>query len=335
MAIEAQLIQTPTAKASENIFNPFLAFNSEYTYTITDGLGVAEISNTDEFSLSGNGSMKVRFLATTDDVSWNADSQTNSVIKNTGIHFIQYAVYKNNPSASVNLTVDVFINDTFSSNRSFAQTLYTDNGFVDDNWNVYYQAFFANEGDIVSLAWSADSDDETAIIYLANFKLERSNQSLLAPTIYTNPPFLITKWSRVYDFDNSQTLFEDTAINFSLFEGTFESNCGSEILIEGAGFKPTRLNSYFTVNINFLAKVPSGTNLHIDAVLNINGVAYMGQTIFLDKPVDDFQYCNIVFNIPCNQEFLDNDGAVELTAKGNDIEISRRLLTVSEQVNQN
>ena len=54
MAIGGQLIQNQEARASENIFNPFLTFNTPYTYTISDGVGVAEISNTDEFSLTGD-----------------------------------------------------------------------------------------------------------------------------------------------------------------------------------------------------------------------------------------------------------------------------------------
>lgn len=335
MSIQGQLIQQQIARASENIFNPFLTLNSPNDYTITDGVGVAEITNTDEFFLTGAGCMKIRFL-TTGQVSFNAGLyKTDSVIRETGLHFIQYAVYKNNPSADINLTVQVFINETFSETRAIAQNVYSTSGFVDGNWNIYYQSFLANEGDVVSLAWQVDSDDETAIVYMDNFKLERANQNLTAPTFYTNPAFLYTKWSRVYDFDNTQVLFEDSAINFSLFEGTFESNCGSEILVEGVGFKPTKLNSLFTVNANFRAKMPSGTNIHIDAILMINGVPYMGETHFVQKPVDDFQYVNVVFHIPANAEFLEFDGAIELTARGNDIEISRRLLVVTEQVNTN
>jgi hypothetical protein len=335
MAIDAILIQQQEARASENIFNPFLTLNTPYTYTITDGVGVAEISNTDEFSLSGNGCLKIRFLTAGDNISFNADVQTNSVIRSTGIHYIQYAVYKNNPSADVNLTVSVYINDVFSSNRAIAQNIYNASGFVDGNWNIYYQSFNANEDDVISLSWSCDSDDETAIIYMDNFKLERANQNIFAPTFYTNPDFLVNKWSRVYDFDNTQELAEDTAYNFSLFEGVFESNCGSEILVEGLGFKPTRLNSFFTVNCNFLAKVPTGTTPHIEAELNINGTTYYGDCKFLLKPVDALEYINFSFQIPCNQEFLDNEGVVEITPKGNDIVISRRVLTISETVNSN
>jgi hypothetical protein len=337
MAIQGVILQEQTARASENIFNPFLTLNTPNTYTITDGVGVAEISNTDEFFLTGEGCMKIRFLVGGgQQVSFNAGAyKTDSVIKSTGLHFIQYAVYKNNPTADVNLTVNVLINETFSSNRQIGQNIYSASGFIDDNWNIYYQSFLANEGDIVSLTWSADSDDETAIIYMDNFKLERANQNIFAPTIYSNPTFLINKWSRVYDFTNTQLLFEDTAINFSLFEGTFESNCGSEILVEGVGFKPTRLNSFFTVNANFLAKVPSGTTPHIDAQLNINGTTYYGDCKFLQKPVDGFEYVNFSFQIPCNAEFLEFEGAIELIARGNDIEISKRNLTISETVNSN
>lgn len=335
MAIGGQLIQNQEVRASENIFNPFLTFNTPYTYTVTDGVGVAEISNTTGFSLTGDGSLEIRFLEAGSNITFNADVQTNSVIKSTGLHFIQFAVYKNNPSADVNLTVSVLINDTFSANRSIAQNVYNASGFLDGNWNIYYQSFLANQGDIISLTWSADSDDETAIINMDNFKLERSNQNLLAPTIYSDPQFLINKNSRIYNFTDEQTLTVDTAYNFGLFDGEFESNCGSEILVEGVGFKPTRLNSFFTVNCNFLAKVPAGTNVHIDAALNINGTTYYADSELLYKEVDEFQPINFNFQLHCNAEFLEFDGAVEITPRVSNIQISRRNLTISETVNSN
>ena len=336
MAIQGQLVQNQEARASENIFNPFLTLNTPNTYTISDGVGVAEISNTDEFFLNGNGCLKIRFLIADSNITFNAGAnKTDSVIKSTGLHFIQYAVYKNNPSADVNLTVNVYINEVLTANRQIAQNVFNASGFIDENWNIYYQSFNANEGDIISLEWSADSNDDTAIVYMDNFKLERANQNLLAPTIYSNPEFLINKWSRLYNFTDTQVLTEDTAYNFSLFEGTFESNCGSEILVEGVGFKPTRLNSFFTVNANFLALVPSGTTPHIDAELNINGTTYYGDSKLLFKLVDELQYINISFQIPCNAEFLEFEGALEITPRGNNITISRRSLTISETVNSN
>lgn len=333
MAIQGILTQEQTARSSENIFNPFLTLDSAHTYTISDGVGVAEISNTDEFFLTGQGCMKVRFLiGGGQQITWNAQDNTNSLIKSTGLHYIQFAVYKNNPTADVNLTVTVFINDVATDSRTIAQNLYNASGFVDENWNIYHQTFTANEGDIVSLNWSADSDDDTAIIYLDNFKLERSNQSLIAPTIYTNPSFLPTKYTKVYDFDNTQVLDEDIETNF-IFSATRESNCGTILL--NTSITPQKLNSFFEIQANFLAKVPSGTNIHIDAILLINGINYLGQTVYLNKPTDDFQYGNITFSLPVNQEFLDSTGMVTLTARGNDITISRRSLTVKEESNFN
>jgi len=332
MSIQGILLQEQTARSSENLFNSFLTLDSPHTYSISDGVGVAEISNTDEFSLTGQGCMKVRFLTSGSNIAFNAQDNTNSLIKSTGLHYIQFAVYKNNPTADVNLTVSVYINDVFSETRAVAQNLYNASGFIDGNWNIYYQSFLANEGDIVSLSWDCDSDDETAIIYMDNFKLERSNQNLIAPTLYSNPSFLPTKYTKVYDFDNDQVLDEDIGTNF-IFSATRESNCGTILL--NTSITPQKLNSFFEIQANFLAEVPSGTNIHIDAVLLINGINYLGQTVYLNKPTDDFQYGNITFSLPVNQEFLDNTGVVTLTARGNNITISRRSLTVKEESNFN
>jgi hypothetical protein len=275
--------------------------------------------------------MKVRFLATTDNISWNADVQTNSIIKNTGIHFIQFAVYKNNPSADVNLTVAVYINDVYSSNRAIAQSINNGSGFSDENWNIYYQSFNANEGDVISLSWSCDSDDDTAIIYMDNFKLERSNQNLFAPTFYTKPTYLNTKWQEVIDFTNTLNLVEDTPTNFQ-FSGTSTKNYVGDDII-GVDLQVDRLNDLFTAEANFIIKVPSGTNLHIEVQFIINGITYRGDNINVFRINGDDQYANVVFKYPVTQEFIDNNATITLTARGATIQIRKRSLIATIQSN--
>jgi hypothetical protein len=334
MAIEAILIGQQQAVFADNIVNPYMTFNNDITYSFTSGAGNASVTNSDEKTLVGSKAMKIRSL-TTSGCNFNANDSFDFTIKSDGIHNIQFRAWKSIPKSIVNMVINVFINGSLSADRTINVLMDEDNGFQNDSWNLFYQSFSALSGDDVSISFYFESDKIDNTVYLDAFKVEANNQNQLAPSLYTDPQFLINKWSRVYDFDDTQLLFEDTAIDFSLFEGTFESNCGSEILVEGAGFIPTRLNSFFTVNCNFLAKVPTGTNLHIDAELLIDGTAYYGDCKFLLKSVDEFEYINFSFQIPCNQVFLDGGGAVYLTAKGNDIEISRRNLTISETVNSN
>lgn len=334
MAINGILATEPTSKSSENIINSYMTFNDEFTYDFTSGIGNVEVSNSTEYPLFGIRSMKIRALSTLGS-NFNAADKSSTIIRTTGLHQIQWQAFKTDPNATVNLTVEVYVNDVLTSSRTINVEMHNSVGFDDNSWNIYYQSFAANQGDVVTLGWYFQSDIEDCVVYLDGFKIERNDQQLIAPSFYTDPSFLATKWSRIYDFIDTQLLFEDTAINFGLFEGTFESNCGSEILVEGVGFKPTRLNSLFTVNANFTAKVPAGTNIYIDAVLKINGIDYMGQNQYLLKPQDEFQYINIVFHIPANAEFLQYEGAIELTARGNNIQIYRRLLVVTEQVNYN
>jgi hypothetical protein len=334
MAIEAILIGQQQAVFADNIVNPYMTFNNAITYDFTSGVGNATVTNSDEKTLVGSKAMKIRAL-TTSSCNFNANDSFDFIIQSDGVHNIQFRAWKSDPDAIVNMVVNVFIDGALTADRTINVLMDSDNGFVDDSWNLFYQSFTALNGDNASISFYFQSDTVDCIVYLDAFKVEANNQNQLAPSLYTDPQFLINKWSRIYDFDNTQLLFEDTAINFSLFEGTFESNCGSEILVEGVGFKPTRLNSFFTVNANFLAKVPTGTTPHIEAELNINGTTYYGDCKFLQKAVDGLEYVNFSFQIPCNAEFLQFDGALELIAKGNDIEISRRVLTISETVNSN
>ena len=328
------LITNPTPRASINIINPYMALNTVFPYTITAGVGDIEVSNSQDFQYLGLYVQKVRFLDS-GTMSFNAGDKTTTIIKETGLHNLQFQVRSEDAKISCNFKVEVFLNGSLSADRTFETAVKEAEGFEIGKWNIFYQSFLAEEGDEVIISWTCVNTEPNTTFYVDGYKIDCVNQLMQTPTIYSPMVFLPTKWSRLYNFLDTQDLFEGTPINFALFEGTFESNCGSEILLEGVGFKPSRLNSFFTVNCNFLAKIPSGSNLHIDAKLLINGVVYLGQTCLLDKPIDDFQYVNIVFQVPCNQEFLDNDGTVELTAKGNDIEISRRVLTIQEQTNYN
>ena len=334
MAIDAQIIQQQQAIYTDNICNPYMTFNNAITYGFTSGSGNATVTNSDEKTLLGGKAMKIRAL-TTSSCDFNAADSFDFTVKTDGIHNIQFRAFKSDPDAIVNMVVKVFIDGSLSADRTINVEMDSANGFADDAWNLFYQSFSALAGDEGSVSFSFVSDTADCIVYLDAFKIECNDQRQTAPSIYTNPLFLINKHTRLFNFTDIQLLFEDAEIDFSLFDGTIVSNCGSEILVEGAGFKPTRLNSFFTVNCNFLAKVPAGADIHIDAHLLINSIIYYGDSKFLKKATDQFQYVNINFQIPCDQDFLDGGGAVYLIARGDDIEISRRTLTISETVNSN
>lgn len=334
MAIDAQIIQEQQAIYTDNICNPYMTFNNAITYDFTSGIGNATVTNSDEKTLSGAKAMKIRAL-TTSSCDFNANTDFDFTVKTTDIHNIQFRAWKSDPSAVVNMVVKVFIGGSLSADRTINVLMDSANGFQDDTWNLFYQSFSAVANDAGSISFSFQSDTVDCIVYLDAFKIEANDQRQLAPSIYTQPPFLVNKNSRLYNFTDAQTLTVDTAYNFGLFDGEFESNCGSEILVEGVGFKPTRLNSFFTVNCNFLAKVPAGTNVHIDAALNINGTTYYADSELLYKEVDEFQPINFNFQLHCNAEFLEFEGAVEITPRVSNIQISRRNLTISETVNSN
>ena len=331
MAIEALLIQQQQAKYSENILNSFMTFDElDFTYTFTSGSGNLEVSNSDEFKLGDLNVQKVRAL-TTSSATFNAGTRTNTTIKESGIHNIQFQAFKTDTDANIQMRLEVFVNGTLTAERTIEVQMRSSQGFVDDNWNNYFQSFTANDGDVVSLAWYFECSEVDCITYLTGYKLERSNQNLFAPTFYNKPTYLNTKWQQVIDFTNTLNLPEDVAQNFQ-FTGTSTKNYVGDDLINPS-LQVNRLNDLFTVEANFLAEVPSGTNIHIDVKFIINGVTYRGDTIYLLKPTADFQYQNIVFKYPVTQEFIDNSGTITLTARGNNITISKRSLIATLQSN--
>jgi hypothetical protein len=331
MAIEALLIQQQQAKYSENILNSFMTFDElDFTYTFTSGVGNLEVSNSDEFKLGDVNVQKIRAL-TTDSATFNAGTRTNTTIKESGIHNIQFQAFKTDPEANIQMRLEVFVNGTLTAERTIEVQMRSSQGFVDDNWNNYFQSFTANEGDVLSLAWYFECSEVDCITYLTGYKLERSNQNLFAPTFYTKPTYVNTKWQEVIDFTNTLNLVEDTPTNFQ-FSGTSTKNYVGDDII-GADLQVDRLNDLFTAEANFIIKVPSGTNLHIEVQFIINGITYRGDNINVFRTFGDDQYANVVFKYPVTQEFIDNNATITLTARGADIQISKRSLIATIQSN--
>lgn len=323
--IQGVLLQDePIAKYSENIFNPFLSFDKlDFTYTFLTGGSNIEVSNSDEFKLGVLNAQKIRALNTSS-ATFNAGSSTNTTIKESGLHTVQFSAFKTDVNANIQMRLEVYINDVLTSNRTIEVQMRESEGFLDNNWNIYYQTFLANEGDVVSLGWYFECSEVDCITYLTGYKLERNNQNLLAPTIYNKPTYLNNRWQQRIDFTNIQTLTEDVDTNFG-FEGTSSKNfVGDDLLSSSGEFNVTRLNDMFSVNANFLCKVPTGDNIHLESKLIINGITYQGDTVYLLKPVGEFQYANLYFEYPVTQEFIDNNGIIVLTAKGANFEISKR-----------
>lgn len=324
MAIQGILLQDPIAKTSENILNPFLSFDElDFTYTFTSGVGNLEVSNSDEFQLGVLNGQRIRAL-TTNSATFNAGTRTNTTIKESGIHNIQFQAFKNDTEANIQMRLEVFVNGTLTAGRTIEVQMRASQGFVDNNWNNYYQSFSANQGDVVSLAWYFECSEVDCITYLTGYKLEKNNQSLLASTFYSKPTYLNNQWQQRIDFTNLVTLVEDTPTNLGFIGTNTKNFIGSDILEETGLFSPKRINDMFSVNANLKCKVPSGTDLHIDVQFIINGITYQGNTVYLLKPITEYQYIPIYFEYPVTQEFIDNGGIVVLTARGNSIEISKR-----------
>jgi hypothetical protein len=330
--IQGILLQDePIAKYSENIFNPFLSFDElDFTYTFLTGGSNIEVSNSDELKLGDLNAQRIRAL-TTSSATFNAGSSTNTKIKETGLHTIQFTAFKNDVNANIQMRLEVYINDVLTSNRTIEVQMRESEGFLDTNWNIYYQTFLANEGDVVSLGWYFECSEVDCITYLSGYKLERNNQNLLAPTIYSKPTYLNNKWQEIIDFDNTLNLIEDVSTNFQ-FSGTSTKNYVGDDLIDSE-LTVNRLNDLFTAEANFLIEIPSGSNLNIEVQFIINGITYRGDNINLFRLDGDYQYANVVFKYPVTQEFIDNNATITLTARGGNIQISKRSLIASVQSN--
>jgi hypothetical protein len=333
MPINGQITTVQGAKTTTNLFAPFLTFSDqEFEYTFSDGAGNVEVANRPDTPLSPNISMRIRAL-TDESATWNAGANTNTVIPETDIYIISYEALKTDDDADINLSLEVYVNDTLTDANTMATNFLPENAVVNNKWNTVYQSFQFNSGDVVSLQWTFRTDTVNAYLYIRNFKLERANEQQLTPSFYTKPNFLNLKWQSRYDNTNTPTLVESTETQIG-FVGTIVDGNTDVVLVATDGtLQPTKKDALFRATFAFNAEVPSGGNNYIRIDLKENDVITQTQSFKLFEEDGNLQGICCTFEIPVTEAFLVNGGGIFATAQNSDIILYNRKLIATEQIN--
>jgi len=184
------------AQASNNILNEFSNFNRLVTWNKTTGGSNANIVNDilGRHSYAGNGALKIDFTGTGavtfdggGDITTTGTPMATT-IQRTGNYILSYAFDKSNVNTDIVFTVLMYVNGVLASSRTIEQDLFNTSGFVDNQWNVYFQNFALTYGDVVDFAFIAQSDTTGCQLYMDRFKLEIDNRGGGYPTIYTEAP---------------------------------------------------------------------------------------------------------------------------------------------------
>lgn len=329
--IAAAITLTKESKTSANLLSEFMTFNEEKLYTISSGAGNIEVSNSNEYAIYGERSMKIRYL-TNAPATFNAGSSTNSIVKRTGRYFLAWEISKSDSSADVNFTVEMFVNGTLTAERTFIANAYSTSGFTEGQINTFYQSFNLNANDEVSFTWTAQCDTTDTIIYVDGFKLEFDDKGLQLPTFYTEPSYKTLKWQTRTDLTNEPTITSATPTDFAFTGDTIESNVSNTLLTVTGFSVPSKVNTVITRDYCFTAVVPTGGSKTIQIDFVVNATIVRSRLYAFVKSAGSEEIVSGSWTIPVNQTFLENQGKIILTTNADTV-IKKRISSHVEYSN--
>jgi len=179
-------ITQETARYSDNLLNSFSNFNSPHTWNVLSGgsnVGVIENSTTENYA--GLRSIKIPFINTGECIFNAGGSEMEVNIPKDGVHLLSYRLYKEDLDAEITLKVQMYVDGNLFPENEIIQTLSTANGFVEEEWNTFYQEVTLGGDQVVDFAFSVQSNSAGKILYIDGLKLEFDDRNLNIPSIYS------------------------------------------------------------------------------------------------------------------------------------------------------
>lgn len=197
-----QAIQTIDEKAiyTDNVLPVFCNFTTAHSYVISSGSENASVSGDTTENYNSLGAILVEFTGTNEVIFSSGGTQMDTVINRDGDYKLSYAFFKDDPTADITFIVEVYINEVLQTYNTISQNLYSTSGFIDGQWNVYWQNIELTDGDVVTYRFRAQSDTLGAMLFFSRMKLELSNKNQSQPSQYTNPKITEIYATQTLDF---------------------------------------------------------------------------------------------------------------------------------------
>jgi hypothetical protein len=109
-------------------------------------------------------------------------------IQRTGNYILSYAFDKSDENSDILFTVEMYVNAVLQPDNTIQQDLFDSSGFVNGQWNTYFQNVYLESGDVVDFVFKAQSDTTACYLYFDRMKLEINDKGNSFPTIYTEAP---------------------------------------------------------------------------------------------------------------------------------------------------
>jgi len=188
--IPGAIFSQEIAIANNNVLNEFCNFNKSFVWNKPSGGSNATIINNvgGRQSYFGLGAVSINFTGNSEVTFNSGGSQMRRVIQKTGNYILSYAFNKTDVFSDINFTIELFVNDVLQPNNTITHNLYESSGFVNNQWNTYFQNIYLEYGDVIDFQFKAQSDTTSCYLYFDRLKLEFDDKGCGYPTIYTEAP---------------------------------------------------------------------------------------------------------------------------------------------------
>lgn len=199
MSTTAVIISKETARYSDNILNKNSCFDYPLSWNVVSGGINGTASNSTVEKYKGTRSIEISFTGTDPFIFNTGDDRLQITATKTGYHLLSWRFYKPNVALSCNFNVRVYVNRVLYGYNNFAQTVFTDNGYVDNMWTCYGQYINLNSGDDVDFEFEAEGDVIGAKLYFDGLKLEYNDRIVGIASTYSLPLDIILETTQAID----------------------------------------------------------------------------------------------------------------------------------------
>lgn len=181
------------AKTNNNLLNEFCNFNEVFSWNKISGGSNANITNDvlGRQAYKGLGCIKIDYTGTSEVYFDAGGTQMRKVIQKTDAFILSYAFRKSDPSADIIFTIEMYVNSSLYAQNTITQDLYNTSGFVEGQWNCFFQNFNFTYSDVIDFKFKTQSDTTGVQLYFDRFSLETDDRSNGFPTIYSEAPLTV------------------------------------------------------------------------------------------------------------------------------------------------
>lgn len=186
---------------TDNLLTYFCNFNNSHTWNIVEGSENASVSSdlSGENAYAGRGSVMVNFTDNREVIFDTGGSEMLTTVLEDGDYTLSYAVKKSDDTSAIAFTVNMYVNGVLQPNNTITQDLFDSGGFVNGQWNVYFQNVNLEQGDVLEFQFVAQSDTTDCKLWIDGLKLEILNRGTKFPSIYTEAKPIEINSSQIID----------------------------------------------------------------------------------------------------------------------------------------